>query len=348
MMVLNQSRVNAMTKIIRFASTTMAVAATSVALGISFVAGNERGGLPVERAIWIGVGLVLALSAHLIPALIGRQSIGRKIAGYGLWLACMLTTIGGHAQFFLQAQQHAGAVRAAAIEKPVAHGRGMIAILDEKAKTEQKIAAKQAFLKSRYCKAGCVLTQSEITGLQGHLTVLDAEKMQAAKDASNQDRYEAKAEQAGMDPVAVALAQFGIAPEKVQTLMSMAAALTLELVACLFWSLSLSPVKARQKQPATAPGAAPMAQVAASAPVAAVFNAPDWKHAVQIPVNCDGTEIATDEPVAAEQESQAEAAALPIANRVRATMKRAEHAILSRFGGTQEAIRLVNRVVRGT
>lgn len=304
-----------MTQLVRLVSSAMALSATSVALGISYIAGTERGGLPMERAIWIGVGLVLALSAHLIPALIGRQGVGRKAVGYALWLACMFTTIGGHAQFFLQAQQHAGQVRASAIARPVAHGRDLIAILDDRAKTEQRLSAKQAFLASRHCKAGCALTQSDIAGLQGHLAVLEAERAQAAKEASNQDRYEAKAEQAAMDPVAVALAQFGIAPEKVQTLMSMAAALTLELVACLFWSMSLSPVKASQKaqqaahahqaahatapravqSAAAAPAPAPVvAQDAAPAPVAvqeavpaiaAAFATPFRPRAVQIPMD---------------------------------------------------------------
>jgi hypothetical protein len=362
------------TKILRFASSTMAVAATSVALGISYVAGTERGGLPMERAIWIGVGLVLALSAHLIPALLGRQSVARKAVGYALWLACMVTTIGGHAQFFLQAQAHAGQVRAQAIARPVAQGRDMIAILDDKAQTEQKLAAKQALLKSRYCKAGCTMIPSEIAGLQGRLIVLNAEQARAEKDAKNQDRYEAKTEQASMDPVAVALSQFGVSPDKVQTLMSMAAALTLELIACLFWSISLSPlpIVARQEKretapvaapaPVTVPEASPAPVMAAQAPAPAAHIEPDPVHAVQIPMESAATDEASpiDEAlanvaVAVQVAKPAEEInAMPFEDRVKAMiriaraeiaaglLKRSERAILARFGGTRKAARKVS------
>lgn len=370
-------------KTIRFASAVMAFAASSVALGISYVAGTERGGLPAERAIWIGVGLVLALSAHLIPALLGRQPVARRIIGYGLWLACMVTTIGGHAQFFLQAQAHAGAVRAAAIEKPVAQGRDLIAVLDDRANTEKQIAQKQVLLASRYCHAGCASISAAIAGLKGHLAVIDAEERQAHKNESNQDRYEAKAEQASMDPVAVALSQFGVAPEKVQTVMSMVAALTLELVACLFWSISLSPLAALETKAAAAPEAAPVVEAPAPAPAAveapaaaveypmpfapqAPIASPAWDHAVQIPMPSVAADVeaVTEERAEVHPATEANAvvsaetlAAMPVEERITAILriaraevaagilKRSERTIRARFGGAREVARAVNRTL---
>jgi hypothetical protein len=58
----------------RIAALTLAVPASVVAGGISVVAGLERGGTMAERGLWVGVGLVLALSAHVVPALVRRQS----------------------------------------------------------------------------------------------------------------------------------------------------------------------------------------------------------------------------------------------------------------------------------
>lgn len=67
----------------RVAALTLVIPASEVAGGISVIAGLERGGSMAERGLWIGVGLMLALSAHVAPALVRRQSWAVRAAAGG-------------------------------------------------------------------------------------------------------------------------------------------------------------------------------------------------------------------------------------------------------------------------
>ncbi|MBN3815176.1 hypothetical protein G3N57_00500, partial [Paraburkholderia sp. Se-20369] len=80
------------------------------------VAGVERGGTSGERFAWAAVALVVLFAAHLLPALTRGERLPVKVPAALLWLICMAGTGYGHATFFLAAQQHAGAQRAAAVE----------------------------------------------------------------------------------------------------------------------------------------------------------------------------------------------------------------------------------------
>lgn len=90
----------------------LAVAATATAIGISVIAGEQRGGTLAERFVWVTLGLVLVAGAHLLPALLREVHGGVRLSGYALWAACMLAAINSHAYFFLFAQQHASERRA--------------------------------------------------------------------------------------------------------------------------------------------------------------------------------------------------------------------------------------------
>jgi hypothetical protein len=93
----------------------MATAATGTGVFLSMLAGWQRGGTLPERLAWVAIGVMLVVSAHLLPALASNApSTVRAVAGL-LWVACMATACFGHATFFLIAQQHAGIQRAETI-----------------------------------------------------------------------------------------------------------------------------------------------------------------------------------------------------------------------------------------
>lgn len=53
----------------RIVAVLLALSATGISAALSIVSASERGGWAVERAIWIGVSLVLLTGAHCLPAL---------------------------------------------------------------------------------------------------------------------------------------------------------------------------------------------------------------------------------------------------------------------------------------
>lgn len=97
----------------------LAFASTTTALGVSVLAGWQRGGLLAERIAWIAIGAVLVVSAHVLPALCRTAPAAVRVVGTGLWVVCMVTTCYGHAIFFVLAQEHAAAMRVGALPPAV-------------------------------------------------------------------------------------------------------------------------------------------------------------------------------------------------------------------------------------
>src|SRR5258706_15974011 len=93
----------------------LAVTATGTAVCLSLLAGWQRGGTLSERVVWVTLGIVLVVSAHLLPTLIRGAPVAVRVMGHLLWGACMVTACYGHATFFVLAQQHAGDARAFAV-----------------------------------------------------------------------------------------------------------------------------------------------------------------------------------------------------------------------------------------
>jgi hypothetical protein len=90
---------------------TFATVATATFVCVSVMAARERGGQFNERLVWVGIGLVVMLSAHLMPALCRGTPVTIRIAALLLWLVSMVATGYGHAMFFMSAQEHAGVLR---------------------------------------------------------------------------------------------------------------------------------------------------------------------------------------------------------------------------------------------
>lgn len=253
----------------------LAVPATLTAACLSVMAGWQRGGFLAERVLWIAVGVVLVVAAHLLPALIRSHGWRIRILGALLWIGCMAATCYGHAVFFLLAQKHAGEVRAAAVTAVVTTGRNPAVIAADRANVVSRLAR----VTERRCNEPCPNLRIERATLAARLDAIDAEVTEAKRQEAAQDRADAARAAAVADPVTGVVTAFGIQSGRVDLLAGLAFAAVLEAVACFCWLLALRPVVSLEPNTGVAvtlvteQGNAVTSEPIASAPT--VIDAPD-------------------------------------------------------------------------
>jgi hypothetical protein len=203
------------------------------------MSGWQRGGWVSERVLWIAVGVVLVVAAHLLPALIHPHVWRIRIVGALLWTGCMAATCYGHAVFFLLAQKHAGEVRAAAVPTVVTTGRSLAVIASDRATVVSRLAR----VTERRCVEPCPSTRIERASLAAKLDAIDAEAAEAKRQEAAQDRADAARAAAEADPVTGPLTDFGIPAAHVDLIAGLSFAAVLEAVACFCWLLALRPVE---------------------------------------------------------------------------------------------------------
>ncbi|WP_234775049.1 hypothetical protein [Paraburkholderia tropica] len=201
------------------------------------MAGWQRGGFLAERVLWIAVGVVLVVAAHLLPALVRAHGWRVRAVGALLWIGCIAATCYGHAAFFLMAQKHAGELRAAAVPAVTAKGRGMAEIARDRADAVTRLARTNA----RRCVAPCPNLIADRTAAAARLDALDVERDEARRAEAAQDRVVAERAAALNDPVTGALTAFGVTAPRAELVTGLAFAGVLEAVACFAWLLALRP-----------------------------------------------------------------------------------------------------------
>jgi hypothetical protein len=206
------------------------------------MAGWQRGGFLAERVLWIAVGVVLVVAAHLLPALIRSHGWRIRVLGAVLWIGCMAATCYGHAVFFLLAQKHAGEVRAAAVPAVTTTGRNPAVIAADRA----AVVARLARVTEHRCAEPCPSLRIERVTLAARLDAIDVEATEAKRQEAAQDRADAARAAAVADPVASTLTAFGIQSQSVDLLAGLAFAAVLEAVACFCWLLALRPIESRK------------------------------------------------------------------------------------------------------
>ncbi|KWC67220.1 hypothetical protein [Burkholderia ubonensis] len=217
----------------RIISGVIAATATATAIGLSAVSGIQRGGWESERALLIAMGVVLVVAAHLIPALTRGKPATARMIGFAMWAAAMAATCYGHATFFVFAASHAGDERASHVTaEPVTASRDPVTIARDRAAVAGKLAQAEA----ERCRRTCPELQARRARLAGEIQALDVERGVAARDLAARERVTVERDAAARDPMAAAL---GCSP----LLVGMLFAAVLEGVACLCWTLALSPVE---------------------------------------------------------------------------------------------------------
>ncbi|WP_405124635.1 hypothetical protein [Ralstonia pseudosolanacearum] len=223
---------------IRLSYWVLSIAATGTAICLSVLTGWQRGGSLAERLVWVAVGVVLVVSAHLLPALVRESPYRvRAVAGV-LWLACMATACFGHLTFFVLAQRHAGELRATATPaaEPAPAGRRLTAIMAERATVTGLLATANA----RRCSGNCTTLEVRRVTLTAKLEALEAEAGEIRRRQSANDRAEERRDTLIADPVTARLAALlGTTVTRVDLLSGLAFAAVLEGVACLLWTVTL-------------------------------------------------------------------------------------------------------------
>ncbi|WP_334070381.1 hypothetical protein [Burkholderia cepacia] len=243
---------------------TLAIGATGTAATLSILTGLQRGGTLPERLVWVAVGLVLVVSAHLLPALVRTAPLTVRSAAGVLWIACMAGAGYGHMTFFLLAQRHAGERRADSIA-PVAltlSGRSLTVVMAERA----SVTTQLAMVEAKRCTGDCRTLDSHHLTLAAKLDALNAEAGDIRRNETARDRVTAQRDALLADPVTSRLAALlGTTAVRVDLLSGLSFAVVLEGVACLLWTVTLRPSAATSAVPAaTLPEVTPVATVIAS------------------------------------------------------------------------------------
>ncbi|WP_369070861.1 hypothetical protein [Burkholderia gladioli] len=217
----------------------LATIATATALSLSILAGWQRGGTLPERVVWVAIGIVLVVTAHLLPALIRESPLVVRGTGSVLWVACMMTAGYGHLNFFLLAQQHAGERRASVVAAaPLAAARSLTVVMAERV----AIVRQLAWLDARRCSHDCPGLDARRVTLAAKLDALNAEADDVRRSQAEDDRVAAQRSALLADPVTSRLAALlGTTTARIDLLSGLMFAAVMELVSCLLWTVALRP-----------------------------------------------------------------------------------------------------------
>lgn len=244
----------------------LAVAATGTAVTLSILSGWQRGGTLPERLVWVAIGVVLVVTAHLLPALVGSSAQRLRFLAAGLWLGCMGAAVYGHSAFFLLAQMHAGERRAASVASPAKpSSRSLTAVMAERAVVVTQVAAAGV----RRCTRDCPSLRARRASLAARLDALNAEASDIRRHEAFDDRVTAQRDALLADPVTSRLAGLlGTTASRVDLLSGLMFAAVLEGVACLLWVLTLE--SSRSHAPTPVVSGAALAAVTPATSVTAV------------------------------------------------------------------------------
>lgn len=238
--------------------TMLGASATLTAACLSVLAGWQRGGWAAERALWVAIGVVLVLAAHLLPALLQHRGAFLRVCGCALWTCCMAATCYGHAVFFTFSQRHAAEARAALAV--LAHEAVVVAAaprsLTAIARDRAAVVARLAEARARRCMTSCAALDARRTALAARVDALDTEASEARHQQAAQDRAEADSDTARADPVTAPLtALLDVPAARLELISGLAFAAVLEGVACFCWLLAFTPVRVPTQSRAALPAA---------------------------------------------------------------------------------------------
>lgn len=225
----------------------LASSCTIVAVGLSVAGAWQRAGLPLERALFAAIAVLLTVSAHVLPALCRGGSGGAVRAGWVLWGACLISVCSGHLAFFTAAERHAGALRVADLPPVSTFDRtaGIVARpLTQVAADRARVTADAERLRVVVTRCpDCLAQRARLLGLEGQAAALKTEEDEARRRIALQSEtvaatvlQRAAESTAAVDPVASRVAALvGLTPDAIALALAGLSAATLELVGGLLW-----------------------------------------------------------------------------------------------------------------
>ncbi|MBB5501042.1 hypothetical protein [Paraburkholderia sp. MM5384-R2] len=226
----------------------LAVAATATSLCVAAYSGWERGDTYVERATYTALAVVIASGVHLLPAMSQQRPLVVRIALSLLCVAGLAVTLGGQAEFFALAQQHAGARRADTVPAvaslshlKISSSRSLAAIAADQASARKALAV----INDQSCHVRCKDLRTRRAVLAATLDELDTEANEAKRREVADDRQAVLADHAMRlrdemrdDPVVTRLAALtGLAGDRVGLLLSLVCAGVLDGIGVVAWYL---------------------------------------------------------------------------------------------------------------
>ena len=203
----------------------------------------QRGATPTERFLMVSLSAAVVLAVHLLPALVRRWTV------WPLWCVCLLCAVYGHAVFF-----------ASAADK-VAEDRGQNSP-ETRAVAAQMAEVRETLASVRARPVAQVSALLAVTRNPRRHDALVAELEEAHRAAWLRDQLiHLSASQVShavvTDPVTAQVAQVtGISTAAVSLAISVAMAVTLELVGLLLWREVFSPDDSGRRQEIKPPGRA--------------------------------------------------------------------------------------------
>ncbi|CAJ0777702.1 hypothetical protein R8510_04399 [Ralstonia chuxiongensis] len=214
----------------------LACLCTLVAVLLSVAGAWGRAGLPVERALFAAVAVLLTVGAHVIPALCRDTGAWFRLLAAVLWLACMAAVVVGHLAFFTAAERHAGemrAIEAQTVERSTITARPLSEVAADLAGVNGSIA------RLRVDVARCPSCQSlpaKLEALTARARALETEEAEARRRITQEEEAVANRQAATVDPVSRRLAvTLGVTHEAASLAVGVVSAVVLELLGCLLW-----------------------------------------------------------------------------------------------------------------
>ncbi len=250
---------------------------TAVGVAMAAAAAFERAGATLDRGLITAIAILLALGAHLLPALARRLPWA-----WLLWGGCVLATLYGHAHFFTASSQRAGVQRAGALAPSHQTQAWQSELAAIQTRPLSTVAADQARLETRLSQAQDALTRCErSTPSQCRAAGLNASNARAKLEANQVELAQARRaaelrthltdaaalrdqqrSQLHQDPVDSLLARWlGVPVVSFGLALSLVQSLLVELLAALLWTLALHrPPAAAADVPAARPALQPPAE----------------------------------------------------------------------------------------
>ncbi len=214
--------------VIRAVSSLAALAVSVLAIALAWASSMQRATTEQDRALLACLSAIIVLAVHMLPAL--RRCVHRLVL-WPTWLLCLALAGFGHASWFYRAAESAAEAREASSATVVAAAR-------ERAAIEEALGA----IKAR--PVAQVARQLSLTTDEAKRAALNDELAEARRAAGLRDRlvlasgYTPGTSQ--VHPSTPEVHTSTVLSTDVALAMSVVAALLLEVLGALFWSVALA------------------------------------------------------------------------------------------------------------